>query len=80
LELCKGTITTTNPWLPKPQRKNNVSLMSMVVEANLNTLQQQHINACGIFLLAISPSDITTFDRKRLTQAAYDGLRDPIET
>jgi hypothetical protein len=54
--------------------------MSMVVEANLSTSKHRQINACRIFLKAISPSDITTFDQKRVTQAAYDGLRDPIET
>jgi hypothetical protein len=52
----------------------------MVVEANLSTSQQRQINICRIFLRAISPSDITTFDGKRVTQAENDGLRDPIAT
>jgi hypothetical protein len=80
LELCNGTITATNPWLPKPQIKNDVSLMSTVVEANLSTSQQQKINAYHIFLRAISHSDIATFHGKRVNQAAYDELREPIET
>jgi hypothetical protein len=52
----------------------------MAVEANLSTSQQRQINECRIFLRAISPSDIKTFDGKRVIQAAYDGLIDPIET
>jgi hypothetical protein len=54
--------------------------MSMAAETNLSASQQLQTNACDTFLRTISPSDITTFDDKRINQAAYDGLRDPIET
>jgi hypothetical protein len=80
LELCKGTITTTNPWLPKPQRVHDFALTSIASEVGLNNAQQRQINACRIFLRVISLSDITSFDGKRITQAAYDRMRDPIQS
>jgi hypothetical protein len=39
LELCKGTITITNLWLPKPQRVHDFALIYIGSEAGLNTAQ-----------------------------------------
>jgi hypothetical protein len=80
LELCKGTITTTHPWLPKPQGVHDLALTSTASEAGLNTAQHRQINASRIFICVISLSDITSFDGKRITQATYDGMRDPIKS
>jgi hypothetical protein len=80
LELCKGMITKTNSWRPKPQRVYDMELMSMAFEANLSTARQCQINPCRIFHRVIYPSDITSFDDKRITQSTYDGMSDPIES
>jgi hypothetical protein len=48
LELYKGTITTTNPWLPRPTRVHDVALTSIASEAGLGTAQQFQINKCRI--------------------------------
>jgi hypothetical protein len=52
----------------------------MISNSNFGTSKQRQINACPIFLQVISPSDITTFDGKMITQVAYDELRDPVES
>jgi hypothetical protein len=48
LSLSNGTITTTNPWLPRPQREHDTALMAIASSANFMNKQKQHINACII--------------------------------
>jgi hypothetical protein len=55
LDLCKETITTADPWLPKPQIEHDVALVFMAFEANLSTAQQRQMNAYRIFICVISP-------------------------
>jgi hypothetical protein len=59
---------------------HDFALKSIASEAGLNPTQQCQINASSICLRVISLSDISSFDGKRITQAAYDGMRDPIQS
>jgi hypothetical protein len=78
LSLCNGTITTADPWLPRPQRVNDVAIMSISASVELTDKQNEITNACRIYLQVISPSDITYFNGRSITQLAYDVKRDNV--
>jgi hypothetical protein len=78
LALYKGTIRTTTPWLSQPQRGHDTALMQMVTASDFTNTQKKQINACRIYLQVVPPSDIATFDGIRITQQAYDGIREGV--
>jgi hypothetical protein len=78
LSRSNGTIATKKPWLPRPQIVHDTSLMSIASSAKFTNKQKKHINACIIYLQAISASDITTFDGNSITQLAHDGKREDV--
>jgi hypothetical protein len=78
LSLSNGTITTTKPWVPRPQREHDTALMAIASSSNFTNKQKQHINACRIYLQTISILDISTFDGNSITQHAHNVKREDI--
>jgi hypothetical protein len=74
---CKSTLKITSKWKPLPNRKNDVSMMESLTEAEEFTATElKEINRCRIYLRVFYISDIASHDGQGIAEWARKGRRD----
>jgi hypothetical protein len=76
LHSCNSTLKITTKWKPLPNRQNDVAVMEAPTETEDFTAKDlTDINRCRIHLRVFYVSDISTHDRKGITDWARKGWR-----
>ena len=74
LASIRANIELTHPFLPEPQRENDVFLMDVAIRhAKFRPVELRRINYCRMFLNVVLLSDITTAGGDKIETAMYHG-------